>query len=306
MTLTPSALSSAMTSSSRSVSASGQARGRLVDDDQARIERQRLGDLDQLLLGERQLGDRRVGRESRRRGGRAAAAPRRAACVRSISCSEPPCSGSRPMKTLAATSRLSNRLSSWWTKAMPAADRLADGERASRSTPSISMRAARRRDHAAEDLHQRRLAGAVLADQADHLARRDRQRDIRRAPRRRDRSCVIPTSSRKGSVEADDARQHRAAASRRATDGPACEDRPRSSARLAARVFEPTCRSIAFSSASNCVDVVLVDDLGRDDDQPVGRDARLVALEILRPSASCPDSPTRRAAARRCRRSCLP
>ena len=62
-------------------------------------------------------------------------ARRRAACLRSTSFSGPPCSGSRPMKTLAATSRLSNRLSSWWTKAMPAAiasATLSDG----RSTPS--------------------------------------------------------------------------------------------------------------------------------------------------------------------------
>ena len=41
----------------------GQARGRLVHDHEARIERQRLDDLEQLPLGERQLGDRRVGRE---------------------------------------------------------------------------------------------------------------------------------------------------------------------------------------------------------------------------------------------------
>ena len=69
-----------------------QARGRLVHDDQPRFERQRLGDLDQLPLGERQVGDRRVGREvdaepleQRRdhrraaRRGRPAAAARRAA-----------------------------------------------------------------------------------------------------------------------------------------------------------------------------------------------------------------------------------
>ena len=41
--------------------------------------------------------------------------------ARSTSRSGPPVSGSRPMKTLAAASRLSNRLSSWCTKAMPAA-----------------------------------------------------------------------------------------------------------------------------------------------------------------------------------------
>ena len=41
--------------------------------------------------------------------------------VRSISFNGPPKTGSRPIITLAATSRLSKRLSSWCTKAMPAA-----------------------------------------------------------------------------------------------------------------------------------------------------------------------------------------
>ena len=63
MTLTPSALSSAMTSQQPLGLGERQARGRLVHDDEARVERQRLGDLDHLALGERQLGDRRVGLE---------------------------------------------------------------------------------------------------------------------------------------------------------------------------------------------------------------------------------------------------
>ena len=41
--------------------------------------------------------------------------------ARSISFNGPPKTGSRPIITLAATSRLSKRLSSWCTKAMPAA-----------------------------------------------------------------------------------------------------------------------------------------------------------------------------------------
>ena len=40
--------------------------------------------------------------------------------LRSIRRSRPKRHGSRPMKTLAAASRLSKRFSSWWTKAMPA------------------------------------------------------------------------------------------------------------------------------------------------------------------------------------------
>ena len=49
--------------SSRSVSVSVRLRGRLVHDDDARVERQRLGDLHHLPLRDRQIGDRRVGRE---------------------------------------------------------------------------------------------------------------------------------------------------------------------------------------------------------------------------------------------------
>ena len=52
-----------MTSSSRSVSVERQARGRLVHDDQPGLERQRLGDLDQLPLASDSAADRRVGGE---------------------------------------------------------------------------------------------------------------------------------------------------------------------------------------------------------------------------------------------------
>ena len=41
----------------------GQAGGRLVHDDETRIERQRLDDLDKLTLGQRQFGKRRIGPE---------------------------------------------------------------------------------------------------------------------------------------------------------------------------------------------------------------------------------------------------
>ena len=98
----------------------GEAGRRLVHDDDARVERQRLGDLDHLALGDREVLDEVRRARSRRRG--ASAAARRACAGRpsSIMLRNPPRRGSRPMKTLAATSRLSNRFSSWWTKAMPA------------------------------------------------------------------------------------------------------------------------------------------------------------------------------------------
>ena len=55
---------------------------------------------------------------------------------------------------------------------MPAAIALVDGE--PRHCAAVDAdRAGARRDDAAQDLHQRRLAGAVLADEADHLAAAD-------------------------------------------------------------------------------------------------------------------------------------
>ena len=105
-----------------------QARGRLVEDDQPRLDRQRLGDLDHLLLGQRQAGDRRVGARNWRRARLSSGATIVRSLSRSTSLSGPARSGSRPKKMLAATSRLSNRLSSWWTKAMPAPMLAVDGE----------------------------------------------------------------------------------------------------------------------------------------------------------------------------------
>ena len=67
MTLTPSAFSAGDDVEQPLRLGERQARGRLVHDDQPRLERQRLGDLDQLLLGQRQRADRRVGARNRRR-----------------------------------------------------------------------------------------------------------------------------------------------------------------------------------------------------------------------------------------------
>ena len=115
-----------------------QARRRLVHDHEPALQRQRLGDLQQLPLRQRQLGDRRVRREVHpepredrpdlRRHPPPVEQPQR-----------PAVRGSRPMKTLPAASRLSSRFSSWCTKAMPAPIAPATVI-ASRSAPSIRMR----------------------------------------------------------------------------------------------------------------------------------------------------------------------
>ena len=63
MTLTPPPSSSATTLEQPVRLGDGQARRRLVHDDDLGVERQRLGDLDELALGEREIGDGRVGLE---------------------------------------------------------------------------------------------------------------------------------------------------------------------------------------------------------------------------------------------------
>ena len=54
-----------------------------------------------------------------------------------------------------------------------------------RSTPSTVIRPARRRVHVGQQLHERALAGAVLADERDHRARRELDVHVGRALRGR-------------------------------------------------------------------------------------------------------------------------
>ena len=89
----------------------GERGGRLVHDQDARVEAERLGDLDDLLVGDREAADRPLGVEPHaeaveqpldlavhRARGRSAAASR---------------SGWRPMTTFSATERSGNSVGSW-------------------------------------------------------------------------------------------------------------------------------------------------------------------------------------------------
>ena len=97
----------------------GERRGRLVEDQHARLDRQRLGDLDQLLVGHRQAADRRADVEldvqlleqRLRRPARRAPVDR---------CRSRP-DGAWPMNTFSATVRSGKSRGSWWTTAMPSA-----------------------------------------------------------------------------------------------------------------------------------------------------------------------------------------
>ena len=80
---------------------------------------------------------------------------------------------SLPRKMLPAMSRLGASISSWWMSAMPSAVRVAHAVEA-HGAPVDPDLALVGRVRAAEDLHQRALARAVLAHQGEHFARAQR------------------------------------------------------------------------------------------------------------------------------------
>ena len=89
----------------------GERRGRLVHDEQPRVERERLDDLDDLLLRDRERGARACrGRERGLADSSSSRAVRRSIAAVSTS---PRRVGSRPRKTFSATVRSGSRLNSW-------------------------------------------------------------------------------------------------------------------------------------------------------------------------------------------------
>ena len=81
--------------------------------------------------------------------------------------------GSRSVNRLASTSRSGNTLSSWDTTATPW--RTASAVEPKRTSPVEAHRAGVGGERAGDDLHERRLAGAVLAQQGVHGAGADRE-----------------------------------------------------------------------------------------------------------------------------------
>ena len=169
-----------------------QRRGRLVHDEDACIERQCPGDLDELLLADAQAGNPGVRRDRYAEACQQLARP--LSTIRRRSISTPPISGSRPRKILSATLSSGTRLSSWWMMATPASSAsrtpLKDACR-----PSTRMDAVVARVYAGKDLHQSapcrhrsRPSARALRLGADRSRRRGapsrRQTIWRPAPRR--------------------------------------------------------------------------------------------------------------------------
>ena len=152
----------------------GEGRGRLVEDQHAGLDRQRLRDLDQLLIGHRQATDRRAGVEmdvellEQRLGRASRGAP--------VEDPEP------PRRSVADEDVLGDRQVREEARLL-VDDR--DTERPGVGGPVDLRRLAIQKDRpavglvdAGQDLDQRALAGAVLADQGVDLAGQEGERDV--------------------------------------------------------------------------------------------------------------------------------
>ena len=157
---------------------------RLVHHDHRRVARERAEDLDLLLLGGPQPPGGHGRREARTPPRRASS--RSAGAARAVDAPEPR-RGSAPSSTFSATDSRGTTSSSWAISATPwSSASLASGTTPAR--PSITIRPPSGRDRAGDDLPERRLAGAVLADQRVHRTRLDLQRD---AVERQDAAVVL-------------------------------------------------------------------------------------------------------------------
>ena len=138
----------------------GQGRGRLVEDQEPRVAAQRLGDLDHLPARQGQVASPAPSGFTSSQPTRASSSSaRRRWARRSI---RPKRRGGSAMQMLSATERSGISDSSWKMQTMPAA--LAAGGSAKRTSLPVEAHGALvRLHHAGDDLDQRRLAGAVLA-----------------------------------------------------------------------------------------------------------------------------------------------
>ena len=173
-TALPSAASDLMKPYRRSVSAGVEHRGRLVENDHAGIEIENLGEFDQLAFADAEVAHRPVRIEV----GRQLLEPAQRRASRA---------GCRAIAAMAHRASAASRFSStdsagisencWNTMPMPCA--IASRGDVKRDLRSVDVNgAAIRLVEPVEDLHQRALAGAVLAEQGQHFAGCDLEADI--------------------------------------------------------------------------------------------------------------------------------
>ena len=155
-----------------------EAGGRLIEDDEPcrRVgDREGPGDLDHLPLGERQVADDLARRDAVAREDRVERVADEGAGLADASAGR--AARGWMMRAFSATVRLGQSESSWKTQRTPEACAAPTEYPADRSSPAISMTPASGASDPGEHVHERGLAGAVVADEADALAGIDAQVD---------------------------------------------------------------------------------------------------------------------------------
>ena len=182
-------------SNRRVTSALRQRGGRLVHDQDARVVRQRAQDLDPLAVC-RPTARRRSGRRRGRRSRARRAAPRPSSRIARQSIRPPSARGAWPRKMFSATDKLGKEQQLLIDRRDAGALGVLGRAEARRAAVDQDLAAVGLID-AGHDLDQRRLAGAVLAEQRMDLARRGRRTKRRSARARRETTsrCCAPRAA---------------------------------------------------------------------------------------------------------------
>ena len=153
----------------------GEGRGRLVHLDDPGVEADRLGDLDDLLLGDRERADPLAGPDA---GDAEPGEQLLGVALHPAVSTEAAAAGLAAEVDVLGDRALGQQVELLEDRRDAGAAAPAAGGRTRPASPAISIVPGVGLVDAGEDLHQRGLAGAVLADQAEHLAGAELEVDV--------------------------------------------------------------------------------------------------------------------------------